>query len=202
MSDSIQAVGSQAGDVAGGTNLNVGFTLQKTGAAAYSITDTLNVNNNGEKDSGYSIDLSVVQKTLINGGVSGIGSTVVHSDLTASKPSLSLKITDPDAAETGIMVSAKKLKASKSGENYVVDLSGLNKNTDYYYQVYTVDGAGNQLVSRQISSLEIPLAGIIPNSDTADHSDVPALFGLGISAAAIFVLVRRKSLNADKKAHS
>ncbi|MDR3643811.1 MAG: LPXTG cell wall anchor domain-containing protein [Clostridia bacterium] len=178
------------------------FSLKKTGLESYDIMNTLNFNNNNEKDADFSADLSVVMKLQLNSGSTDIGSAIVKKDVSASDPTLALNITDPGIVETGILVSTHKdmssftrLKGTESAGHYVVDLSSLKEGVTYYYQVYTVDSIGNLIKSKQIAAVKVPLA----NPDTGEHSSIPAVFlGLGLAAAFVSVSIRRKALNSAR----
>ncbi len=201
LEDTINSLGDEVKSLTDNVSSNIDFTLQKVGSEAYNISDTLSFNNNSQEDADYFIDFSIKENTLIDGGSSknDVGSTVSNVNVTSSNPTLSLKVTDPNVVGTGILLSTnkdmssyKKLSATKIGANYVVNLSGLQSNVKYYYEVYTVDNAGNVLTSKQINDLpaSVTTSNLVNNPDTKGNSNIPlVLVCLGLSAAVMSVLV-------------
>lgn len=206
LENDVQDMDSLVKEITDSVSLKIGFTLQKVASNSYSISDTLSVNNNSEPNPDLSIDLTLNQNTLINGGgkANDIGGAVSALNLTASKPTVDINITDPNVVNTGILISSnknmsdsKKLSATKQGKNYVVDLSSVKNSTKYYYEVYTIDTAGNLLTSKQVSTLQplVMASNLIDNPDTADNTKLPVgLIFLCLSAATMSILILRKKL--------
>lgn len=137
----------------------VQYTVTKTGSSSYDNTLVGTLVTADGNEFGLDADVSATLHFNINSGTPTLPTSVTDTSLQSAGGKLQFKVTDPNAVETGVLVSTSKtmsnpqrIKAAKSDSGYTVSLSGLTAGKQYYYQVYSVDNAGNLIKDTSIRS--------------------------------------------------
>lgn len=176
---------------------NYSYTLEKTGSISYNTKETLSLKSLFG-DNPFTFDGDITNTMSINKASSGnINTTPTLSSNLPSNTSLRLDITDPNAVGAGIVYSTSpsftnpiKIDATKTSDgSFIVKLSGIAKNTTFYYKTYTIDAGQNLVYSSDIKTFTT-----VANPDTSDVNlfNLFALLSLSLMVMIAMPLFKKR----------
>lgn len=185
--DITQSIASIKASIDEEMDLKCRYSLEKTGSNSYDSAITIAMKSLENTISPYLMDQEIILTLSINKEKTGdVEVTENVSAKNVRSAQIKLVVTDENAVESGIMYSLsqdfsnpKTVVGTKQADGtYLIDLSGLNPNTKYYYKSYTKDQNGNLVFSTSVKTFNTAVQAATDDSNpaTGDHSVSTALF--------------------------
>lgn len=148
-------------------DLGYDLTVEKTGSVSYDTNESFSIKTKQEavEQVGLDLDLTVSNTLSVNkSSKDNIPSEI--SGTASDGANIKLLPADANVTECGILYSkssdltnaTKSAGAKQSDGSYSVSLTGLEKDTTYYYKAYTVDANGNLIYSGEVKNFKTALS--------------------------------------------